>query len=83
MKTAILLSVLWGILVLTLSCSDFDLEKWENVNRNNIEKRIVYFQDARTGICFAFIKILTGQTDSQTMTCVPCENIPPELLGKE
>ncbi len=39
-----------------------------------IENKIVYFKDARTGLCFATLNSKTyGGSQVTSITCVPCE----------
>ena len=43
-------------------------------NVEKIENKIVYFKDARTGLCFATLNSKTyGGSQVTSITCVPCE----------
>lgn len=68
---------IWVFLLL-FSC--VDIEELTRVDPSNIEKKLRYMKDSRTGLCFAFLN--GGGIDSQTMTCVPCDSIPPCLFEK-
>jgi hypothetical protein len=58
---------------------------WTVPNPNNLEKKIIYMKDNRTGICFAFLTSSTNSKigESQSMTCVPCEKIPECLIKQK
>ena len=49
-------------------------------NANVITPTLTYFMDPRTGLCFAYYSRY-NQGDSPTITCVPCEAIPANMLS--
>ncbi len=46
---------------------------------DDIMRKIRYIQDPQTGICYAYCWHY-GVDNTLTLTAVPCEKIPPELL---
>jgi hypothetical protein len=79
-------------LMATSAYADFDCKRGDTVCEEkehalrmaNIAKlftrSIIYTRDARTGLCFAYSSAGHNDERSATMTNVPCEKIPKELL---
>jgi hypothetical protein len=65
------------IVAIFLSCSDLDTLQSQI---DWLESSIIYTKDKRTNICFAVKKYGDNSIDNRTLTCVPCEKIPPDLL---
>ena len=68
-----------ALLLILASCDELD--SISATDKNNIEKKLTYLKDNRTGLCFAFLTA-AGGVDSHTMACVPCDSIPPNLLER-
>lgn len=52
-------------------------------NKKAFSKRITYFKDERTGLCFGAVATMKKTSFNQNgigLTCVPCERIPEELF---
>ena len=58
--------------IMYIGCSETYIK---DVVREQTNK-IIYFQDKKTGICYAEF------TNATSLTCVPCEKIPDSLLVK-
>ncbi|MEN9341880.1 MAG: hypothetical protein RIQ54_136 [Candidatus Parcubacteria bacterium] len=49
---------------------------------DRVVNNIRYIQDPQTGICYAYYFDINSRIASNSLTVVPCEKIPPELLTR-
>ena len=73
----LLLVLLAALMISTIGCS-VEPSKVGKSEATDMSKKLTYFQDERTGLCFAVIATRKTGKASQSgmgMTQVPCENV--------
>jgi len=59
------------LLILITACNEDNSPKYIQGNSQAWKKEIRYFQDLRTGLCFAE----RGYSDVNSFTCIPCDSL--------
>lgn len=74
------IKIIFVALILTLMSCNAGTGSMGNVQTDKIQ----YYQDKRTGLCFAVLgskKAVSMETTGMGMTCVPCESVETYLLN--
>lgn len=59
------------LIILFTACNEANPPKYIQGNSQALKKDIRYFQDLRTGLCFAE----RGYDDVSSFTCIPCDSL--------
>lgn len=69
--------ILFLLGTLYLSCSDLNPDDVQFITKN-----MVFFKEPKTGLCFAAVYYKPTGASSNSITCVPCKQIPDSLFVK-